>query len=382
MAFSKKYLSLLVIPLLLVLFSFASTKKVDAADFHFKGYTLAQDQTVNDDVYVTGDNAQINGVINGDLFVCSQTVSISGTITGDVYIVGSSVTFSGSTYGNMFVTGANVSITGNIKGDLSDIAMTSSIDGQVEKDLLQIANSAILKGSVSDDVRSIANSLSMQALVGGDVLTIDKSETVQKENITGNIYDLEAIKGIAKSQGVDWDTQKENYTAEDTKAISLSAKLIWALISFVGLGLAGYFLVSMSPVKTGKIVNKITGSAEDFIKSLCTGLLIFLLIPLPLFLLFLSIFGVYIGLLVLGILVFILIFGKIWVEVAFGQEILSLFRVKEYRPFKSLLIGRFLTIVISFVPLFGSFYSAILTITALGAFTRMKWEYMRHNKKR
>lgn len=52
-----------------------------------------------------------------------------------------------------------------------------------------------------------------------------------------------------------------------------------------------------------------------------------------------------------------------------------MFNVKEYRPFKSFLIGRVLTVLISIIPIVRGFYNIILGFVALGAVVRMKREY-------
>jgi len=69
-----------------------------------------------------------------------------------------------------------------------------------------------------------------------------------------------------------------------------------------------------------------------------------------------------------------MIFGGIWVEVAIGKEILELFKVKDYRPFKSFLVGRVVTTIIQLIPIIGGIYNFVLMSIALGAFVRIKKE--------
>lgn len=377
MSLHKNFQNLLAVPFLLVFFAVFTAKTVNAAEFHFNGYTLAQDQTVNDNVYASGDTVDIKGVINGDLFVAGQTVNISGTISGDIYAAGASVSFTGNAYSNVVIAANTISLSGNIKGNASTIGNVVDSSAHVEKDLTVISNNINLTGSVSDDVRVIGNSASISSVISGELVSLVRSSNVEKDKVSGNIYDNDTIKGIAQSQGVNFETSKE---VSVPKQWSRSLDILGGLVSFIGLGLAGYFLISISPVKTGKIINKITGSTGDFFKSFGLGLLIVLLVPIPLVLLFVSLFGFYIGLLVLGLLIFLMIFGRIWVEVSFGQEVLGLFKVKAYRPFKSLLIGRFISVMLRLVPVLGGLYSFVLVMTSIGAFTRMKLDYMYSSK--
>ncbi len=52
----------------------------------------------------------------------------------------------------------------------------------------------------------------------------------------------------------------------------------------------------------------------------------------------------------------------------------ELFKVKEYRPFKSFLIGRGVTTIIRLIPIIGGIYNFLVITVALGAFVRLKHE--------
>jgi type III secretory pathway component EscV len=52
-----------------------------------------------------------------------------------------------------------------------------------------------------------------------------------------------------------------------------------------------------------------------------------------------------------------------------------MFGIEEYRPFKSLLVGRALTILVNIIPIVRGFYNMILAFVALGAVVRMKKGY-------
>ena len=68
-------------------------------------------------------------------------------------------------------------------------------------------------------------------------------------------------------------------------------------------------------------------------------------------------------------------FGKVWVETSLGKEILVLLKIEGYRPFKSFLAGRVLTILVNIIPIVRGFYNMILSFVALGAIIRMKKGY-------
>ncbi len=352
-------------------------KPVSAAKFVMTDYTLAQDETISEDLYVTNTNTEINGFVQGDLFVSASTVKVTGTVTGDVLLFGADVTFSGNTFGNIYAFGNDVSIQGVVKGNVFTSGTVVNINGDIEKDLYLLAMNATLDGTVSDDARIAIAEGEVKSVIKGDLLISGDRYSLQEENVTGEIYTESIIKNIAKEQGVDLDAK-----VEQTETSVFENKLFNALFAFCSMSLVGYVLIAIAPVKTGKLMTKIIGSKKDLLLSFAIGLGITILAPIGIILLTVSVVGAPLAVFLIGILLFLTIFGKLWVETAFGQEILTLFKVKEYRPFKSLAIGRFLTVCIGLIPIFGWIYSSVISIIATGAFARMKFEYFKGGKKK
>jgi predicted acyltransferase (DUF342 family) len=372
MSFSKKLFNILAVPTVAVLFSIVFAKPANAAEFHFADYTLSKDQTVNTNVYVLNSNSEIDGVVQGDLIVIAQDVNISGVVTGDIYAIGSNVTFTGTAYGNFFAVGENENIKGTITGNLYTVGSTVNFNGQLGKDLLDISSQGNISGTVTDDLRVVAKNANIDATIKGEVVVLASQYNISKDKVLGNIYDTAAIKEIAKEQGVNFG--KEKSTSSNSFS-SWSGTIFVALFSYVSLGLVGYFMIMLTPVKTGKILTKITGSPKDFVLSFLIGAAILLVAPIAFILLSLSLVGIPLALLVFGILLFLTIFGRLWVEIGLGQELLTIFKVKDYRPFKSLALGRLLSVLIGLIPFVGMIYTLVLMATSVGAFVRMKKEY-------
>ena len=375
MSLSKRFFGLLALPLVALLWGFLMVKPANATKFVMTDYTLAQDETIAEDLYVTNSTTEINGFVQGDLIVSSATVKITGTITGDVILFGSDVTFSGNTFGSIFAFGNNVSIQGVAKGNVFASGAMVNINSDIEKDLYLFAMNATVDGTISDDARVFIAEGSVKAIIQGDLLITADSYVLQEDKVTGDIYTTSQIKDMAEEQGVDLE-------ADTDQASLFENKLFNALFAFCSMSLVGYVLIAIAPVKTGKLMTKVIGSKKDLLLSFAIGFGIAVLAPIGILLLTVSVVGAPLALFVSGVLLFLTIFGKLWVETAFGQEILTLLKVKEYRPFKSLAIGRFLTVCIGLIPIFGWVYSSLLSIIAMGAFVRMKFEYFKGGKKK
>ncbi|KPK69500.1 hypothetical protein AMJ87_10425 [candidate division WOR_3 bacterium SM23_60] len=91
-------------------------------------YHLPETDTINEDMTVSGGNAEIDGVIDGDLAVMGGMVDVNGAITGDIAVFGGNLAITGNIHGDAAVFGGNVTNQGNIRGDLAVIGGTVFLD--------------------------------------------------------------------------------------------------------------------------------------------------------------------------------------------------------------------------------------------------------------
>lgn len=366
----KKILFTLPLLLLLTTISLLLPSKIEAAKFEFKSYTLNSDQTIDEDLYVVADDIKIDGVVDGDVILIGDTINLDGTITGDAYIIGSTLNIDSNVYGNIFVLGNDTKIEGLVTDNTYIISSYLDYQADTQRDMLAIFFDGILKGSIGDDLRAIGIKPQIESIIRGDLVLIGEQKNLTKTTVTGEIYDSNRLSRIAESQGVDIEetTSFGMETTWKSRALSLT-------INFLSFLLVGFILISISPVKTYKVQEQITGSTNEFLKSLSVGFIVFMLIPIPLFILAISIVGTPAAMLIIGLLLFLMFFGKVWVETALGKEILGLLKVEGYRPFKSFLTGRVLTILVNIIPIVSVFYNMILSFVALGAVIRMKKGY-------
>jgi cytoskeletal protein CcmA (bactofilin family) len=91
-------------------------------------YHLPENDTIDEDVTVTGGNARIDGVISGDLAVMGGTVNIQGTVDGDVAVLGGNLELTGLVDGDAAVFGGNIKNRGTIDGGLHVIGGTVYLD--------------------------------------------------------------------------------------------------------------------------------------------------------------------------------------------------------------------------------------------------------------
>lgn len=91
-------------------------------------YYVAEGDTVDEDITVTGGNAKIDGVIDGDLAVMGGMVDVNGMIDGDVAVFGGNLDILGTVDGDAAVFGGNIKNKGTITGDLFVVGGTVLLD--------------------------------------------------------------------------------------------------------------------------------------------------------------------------------------------------------------------------------------------------------------
>jgi cytoskeletal protein CcmA (bactofilin family) len=368
----KKRYTLLTLFFSLGLLLTFSTKSY-AATFVTEDYTLEQDEAVEDDLYVTGEQVTINGLVDGDLFIAGQTVKLEGTVTGNLYVMAQSLSIDGNVYGNTYAMSQYSTFSGIFSNSLFNMSQAITVDGEIGQDLFSMSAMATIEGNVDEDLRLLSGQADITGEIAGDAIVSAGTVNVDETKISGEYIDDAKLAEIYPDIKVQEDVTI-NY---DFKEVFAGLHITSKLIGLIGMFLVGLVFIRLMPVKTIAIKEKITGSTNDFFYSLLVGFGIMVLIPLPLIVLMISLVGFPIGILILGALIFISIFGKLWVEIAFGEELLELFGKEEKNYYLSLLTGRVLSVLINFVPILRFFYNSILNMVALGAIVRMKSDQMK-----
>lgn len=369
----KKFLTVLLAPILaLLILGVGLPRTSQAAEFKFDKGTIAEGEIINDNLYIFNDAIDVKGVIRGDLIVFGNNVSIKAAVTGDAFIFGNSVTIDEQTRidGNLTLFGYNTDVKGIVSGNTTVFAYTLKNTASTGQDLSVFAYSNVLTGNVGDDARVFAGTSTIDSNIGGELIINAGQSEINEEKIGKKIYTEKEINAIAKAQGVELEKVEE----ESPKLSTLWTRFSSALIGLVSMFIVGALLVFMAPVKSLEITKKIAGSAKDFLISLAIGAGILFLAWIPLILIFVTVIGIPLAVLLLGFLLFGIIFGIVWVNLTIGREILRLAKSKTQSPYLALLVGGGISAVIGMIPVISSFYSFIAVCTAIGAMVRMKWE--------
>ncbi|MFA5135854.1 MAG: polymer-forming cytoskeletal protein [Patescibacteria group bacterium] len=250
---------------------------------------IAQDEVVDDDLFIGAQSAVIEGTVNGDVFVGAQTLRVTGTINGNLHAGASSIFLGGAVTGNVYAGGQNIILSaGNIGGSViaggatMDIDRESVIDGSV----LAGAGSVNINAAVGRNVMVGAGNLVLgeNATIGKDLFYAagDKKDSVM-------IADTTKIGGTIHKKVVETPKKQPETLRREALAVFSFFKIASTIISFIGALIIGYLYMKFFPTESGKVKELIKTS---FWKCFGIGFLLSIALVPGIIFLFITIIGI------------------------------------------------------------------------------------------
>jgi cytoskeletal protein CcmA (bactofilin family) len=293
-----------------------------ATEFH-KGdtYELAKDETVKSDIFITGARGRIDGTVEGDLFFFGQSIDISGHIKGDAIVFAQSIRINGQIDGNIRSFSNNLTITGTVGknvltfnevvnldsagkvgGSLTGFAQSVGIDGKLGRDLLLMDGETIISGTVDGEVRVKGRNLSLgsSAKVGGPI----RYEGDNPASVSS---------GAKLASPVEFT--KRQHKSEYAEGHYYLWRVIWTA-AFVLFGLVLFLLLP-------KFAEETVRSGERFGAPVGLGVLVFFAVPIAAIIACVTVVGIPLGVLTLGLWFLAINCAEIVVGTVVGSWILG-----------------------------------------------------------
>ena len=182
---NSKWLIALSMVLILVL---GAVGTVSAAEFP-KGEIIPAGETIEDDVFISGENVVIDGNVNGMLFASGAKITLNGTVTGDVLLVGETIVVSDTAVidGNLFIAGADLTVNGQVTGSVfggssalelgasalvgrnmyyGGFSLNTAEGSLISKDLFSAAYQGLLSGAIERDLSFTGAAVELNSQIG------------------------------------------------------------------------------------------------------------------------------------------------------------------------------------------------------------------------
>ncbi len=310
-------------------------------------------QTVDGSAVLAGDNVISTGVVDGVDMLFGNEVKFRGV--GEYLVAaGNSVILSGNIKkdGVVFANTVNCDKSFTASRDLAIFADTVSLNGVIERDIVVFANRVNLENvEIKGNIRFYGNkvNISSDAKVSGK-LYYDSLADVKDNN-----------SNIAMEQFV----VNARHISNDYKAYSVVITYGIVMSIFLGLGL-------IVPSLFKRISEKFSeAKIFDLISTLGFGALALIGVPIVSILLCMTLFGIGLGLLLLGLYVITLILSIVLVGYLVGHFICTRIIKQQMHHLLVGLIGISVLYLLTLIPILNTYIVLITIMLSLGIVIRL-----------
>lgn len=174
-SFRSKLLALA--PTVLLAFGLATPA---AAQGIIYGSSIPAGTTVDQDVFLVGQDVSIDGTVNGNVFVLGNQVVVNGTVDGSLVLVGQNAAVGGTVRGAVYAAALTLDLgpKAALGRDLyaATVSLTSGRGSVIGRDLYAVGLDSGLSGHVGRDLHTAVGPLQLyngvMHLLGFDELTI------------------------------------------------------------------------------------------------------------------------------------------------------------------------------------------------------------------
>ncbi len=372
---------------LLALFAtFALTAPAAAGDFRSEqSVTVAEGESIDDDLYVAAGFVNIDGTVNGDATIAGGTVTVSGTVTGSLNVGGGTVDVTGDVTGAVRVSAGTVRIAGSVGRDVVAFGGNVTIEStaEVAGDVAGGVGMLAIDGTIGGDVQAGAGTMRIGGTVDGAIdvsvgdLTIESGATVG-----GNVAYTSAREAtIADDAQIGGEVTREEPalgTPGDTGGGALipDNPIVTYLGVLLGMLFLGWGMLAVRPrltlgsadvLRTAPLLTVGVGLAALFGQFLLIALLVLVGVLLAIIAGALSGAVVAVGFVVFLLMLLAIILCVVPIAMAIGRLFLA-----DRSPYLAYLAGAAILALVSvagaYVPALGALLFFVVWLLGLGAF--------------
>jgi cytoskeletal protein CcmA (bactofilin family) len=349
-----------------------------AADVHTGGdYRLEEGRTIGEDLFVAAETVTLSGRVNGDVTAASGNVVMRGEVSEDVNVAGGSVNILGRVGDDVRAAGGNVIIADDVGGNVAVAGGSVHLlsGSVVEGDVIVGSGSVILDGMVNGSVKAWGGRVRLNGMVreGADVTSSESVVIGRGAVIEGDlvyrapqailIEDGARVAGRVVREPLP-EPMRDGGFWRNAKDAFVAASLV-QLLALLGAGLLGVLLF-----REGSQALLSAIGVRPW-RSLAIGFAVLVVVPVLVFVLFLTLVGFFAALLLLFLYFVFLLISYIYAGILLGTWLFKVYSRKKDLEVNwgSALTGIVLLFVIGFIPIVGWIIAFVLFLMVLGGLT-------------
>lgn len=377
----------IITPIFLILFGFIGvTKNLFIATIYAQSnlrnnevVTLDKNEVIDNDFFAAGEKVVVSGTVNNDAYIVGGNVIIDGQIKGDLLVAGGNVTISGIVNGNIRAAGGEINISGVIDKNVTIAAGSARLDNsaQVLGNLVAASGNLDIYAPVNGKAHIGAAALTLANRVGGNLVAgVEDLTLTSNASILGDLnYWSENEGDISNDASI---SGRVNYhkTAPkqvDSKGMSeflTALRTGFNIFNFLAATVLGSILILLFP-------NFMQRSADIISKkpwvTLFAGLVTLFITPFVIVLMLITLVGIPLGLFAIAAYFFIIYLSQIFVANFIGQKVLN-YANQKFHPVFGLLVGLLLLGVLGLIPIVGGILQFFVVLFGIGAYVLTKKE--------
>jgi cytoskeletal protein CcmA (bactofilin family) len=328
--------------------------------------TLAKGETHQGTYYAAGQTVSVDGDVNGDVVCGAQTVTVNGAVNGDVICAAQNVTVNGPVTGSVRVAAQNVNINGTVGRNVTAAAQSLELGSgaHVSGEVALAGQAVTVDGPVDHDLYAAAKDLTMNAPVGGDVSAVMSSFNMSSSaHVTGDFTytsptNFNVDKSLVGGQVV-YHAKAKPAPRENAATTWLQMLLFWIVAATATMLLAVWLVPRFARAITEAMLRR-PGASFGW------GALGLIVIPVLLFALLITVFGIPLAVW-LGIAwILILAATGPLAGLALGQIVLRRETPDQKFLLRSVLVGVPLAIIAFSVPWLGGLLGLLACVWVFG----------------
>ena len=347
--------------------------------------TIASEEVVDEDLYITGGNIIVDGTINGDLIVMGGTIAVNGTVNGDLVAAGGRIVVNGTVLDSIMVAGGTVEINGEVTRTVRAAGGTLNISGNVGGDLVvaggevNVARTATIGGDlvfgagtiridslINGDIKGGGGEVTLTNGVGGDIeLGVDQLIIASTANIQGNLtYVSKNEANIQSGAQIGGITTRK---VPEVREPVVPKPGIWVkVIAFLMTLLAGIVIIVITPKRAAAVATSIRHKPW---LSLGWGAIILFATPIAAIITFITVIGAPVGLIGLTLYGIAIYLSQIAIGLFIGYWIIGSFSKVESRGvlIGALALGFAILTLLKLIPYVGFVMWLATALFGIGA---------------
>jgi cytoskeletal protein CcmA (bactofilin family) len=283
--------------------------------------TVSKEETIKGDIYLTGERVRVEGTVDGDVFAAAKDIDIDGHVTGDVISAGRYLRIRGTVDGNVRSCGNTAVLSGNLGKNIMWFGDAVTVDstGKVGGSVTMFGGTLAIDGHLGRDILFYGEEINLNGGVGGGIRQKGHALIIGSNAQVGGPIHFEGDQPASVSSGAKLASPVEFKQMEHKREYRESDYYVWRVIWTAAFVLFGMVLFLLAP----EFARETISSAESYGAPIGLGILVFFGVPLAALISCITVVGLPLGILTMGLWLLMLCCAEIVVGTVIGNLILG-----------------------------------------------------------